>query len=483
MKRIGHGSGEYLYDVANTRHIEADAQLNLPPHALMQRAGLAVAQLAMATAPHAQHIWVACGPGNNGGDGLEAAVHLSRWGKVPVLTWFGSPSQASSDTLAAYEKVRAQGLFISEQPPANFDLCIDGLLGIGGTMRDPDTKMACCIEHMNRGGAPIFAIDVPTGLDANTGVVAQLHVHASHSLSLLTLKPGLFTSQGRDACGEIWLDELGVSGNIPHSPSPTARLNTPPNHAARPHASHKGSFGDVAVIGGAVGMTGAALLAARSALYAGAGRVFVGLLGEVGPSHDALQPELMFRQIGSLNLSTMTTVCGCGGGSAIASHLVKILASPAPVVVDADALNAIASDPALQNALKSRSTRELVTVLTPHPLEAARLLGRDSAQVQADRLQAASQMAALFGCTVILKGSGTVIAQPGQTPVINATGNARLATAGTGDVLAGMVGAYIAKGQAAFQAACAAVYMHGAIADAWRSPRSLTASQLARSWG
>lgn len=481
MKRIGRGNGEYLHDVASTRRIEADAQLKERPHALMQRAGLAVAHLAIAIAPHARRIWVACGPGNNGGDGLEAAVHLSRWGKVPVLTWLGSRSQASPDTLATYDKVCAQGLFIDEQPPTVFDLCIDGLLGIGGTLREPAAKMASWMERMNRSGAPILAIDVPTGLDANTGAIAQLHVHASHTLSLLTLKPGLFTSHGRDACGEIWLDELGVTGNILHSTSPTSQLNTQPDHGARPHASHKGSFGDVAVIGGAAGMTGAALLAASAALHAGAGRVFVGLLAEPALTHDSNYPELMFRQIGSLNLSEMTTVCGCGGGTGIAIHLQSILASPAPVVIDADALNSIASDSALQSALKLRSACAWVTVLTPHPLEAARLLGWGSDHVQQDRLLAASQMASMFGCTVILKGSGTVVAQPGQIPVINATGNARLATAGTGDVLAGMVGAHIASGQPVFQAACAAVYTHGAIADSWRNRYSLTASQLARS--
>ena len=148
-------------------------------------------------------------------------------------------------------------------------------------------------------------------------------------------------------------------------------------------------------------------------------------------------------------------------------------------MIDADALNAIAFDAGLQAALKLRSSHSLVTVLTPHPLEAARLLGCDTAQVQHDRLQAASQMAAMFGCTVILKGSGTVIAEPGQISVVNATGNSRLATSGTGDVLAGMVGAHLAGEQPAFQAACAAVFDHGAFADRWPGPQHLTASQLA----
>jgi hydroxyethylthiazole kinase-like uncharacterized protein yjeF len=273
---------------------------------------------------------------------------------------------------------------------------------------------------------------------------------------------------------------LGISGGIPDALSPIAQLNSAPSQAARPHASHKGSFGDVAIIGGAAGMTGAPLLAARAALHAGAGRVFVCLLDETGMSVDPCQPELMFRRFDNLDFNAMIIVCGCGGGSAVATHLQDIFSSQAPVVIDADALNAIASDATFQTALKLRSTHALTTVLTPHPLEAARLLGCDAALVQQDRLKAANQLAAMFGCTVVLKGSGTVIAEPGRVPVLNATGNARLATAGTGDVLAGMVGANLAAGQPAFQAACAAVYEHGAYADAWPNPEPLTASELAR---
>jgi hydroxyethylthiazole kinase-like uncharacterized protein yjeF len=434
--------------------------------------------MAMAIAPHARRIWIACGPGNNGGDGLQAAIHLHQWGKAPVLTWLGSPTLASNDALAAYNGVVAQGLTVSDDAPEDFDLCIDALLGIGATARAPADLMATWIIRMNRSGAPVLSVDVPSGLDADTGSAPYLHVHASHTLSLLTLKPGLFTSQGRDACGDIWLDDLGISGDILDALLPTAQLNAAPSHTARPHTSHKGSFGDVAVIGGAPGMTGAAVLAASAALHAGAGRVFVGLLEDAGRTLDPTQPELMFRPIDSLNLCTMTTVCGCGGGSAIATHLQGIFTSLAPVVIDADALNEIAFDPTLQAAVKRRSTSALATVLTPHPLEAARLLGWDTTQVQQDRLKAANQLASMYGCTVILKGSGTVIAEPGQIPVLNATGNAQLATAGTGDVLAGMVGAHLAGRQPAFQAACAAVYEHGAMADTWQGPQRLTASQL-----
>jgi hydroxyethylthiazole kinase-like uncharacterized protein yjeF len=173
-------------------------------------------------------------------------------------------------------------------------------------------------------------------------------------------------------------------------------------------------------------------------------------------------------------------VCGCGGGDAVRDPLAKILSISAHVVIDADALNAIADDAQLQTLLIARGRRLAATVVTPHPLEAARLLGSTATQVQHDRLGAAEQLAQRFGCTVVLKGSGTVIAAAGQTPVINPTGNARLATAGTGDVLAGMVGARLAGGLDAFEAACHAVYQHGLAADRWPAGATLVASTLAR---
>ena len=271
----------------------------------------------------------------------------------------------------------------------------------------------------------------------------------------------------------------------PGDEPPTAWLNAPPPAAPRPHASHKGSFGDVAVIGGetdatrGTAMAGAALLAASAALHGGAGRVYVGLLGDGALALDVSQPELMFRRPDALPLTAMTVVCGCGGGEAVRGVLPAVLAQAPRLVLDADALNAIAQDPALQAALTGRAARGQATVLTPHPLEAARLLATDARQVQADRLAAAAALAARFQCVAVLKGSSSVIAAPGEVPRINPTGNARLATPGSGDVLAGLVGALLAGGQAAFSAACAAVQRHGAVADAWPEGRSLTASALA----
>ena len=255
-----------------------------------------------------------------------------------------------------------------------------------------------------------------------------------------------------------------------------------PLRPARAHASHKGSYGDVAVIGGASGMTGAALLAASAALHHGAGRVFVGLLDGPSLSVDPGQPELMFRSLDALDPAQLTVVCGCGGGHAIAAPLSKLLSTAPRLVIDADAINSIASDTQLEKLLQARQHRGRQTVLTPHPLEAARLMGSSAAAIQSDRLSAAEQLAKRVGCTVGRKGSGTVIAAPGQLTAINPTGNARLATAGTGDVLAGMIGARLANGQEAYQAACEAVWLHGHAADIWPADQALTANALARSF-
>ena len=485
MLKIDHRHAQALHSVEATRRIEKHAQSALPPNTLMQRAGLAVAQLTLALAPHSRRIWVACGPGNNGGDGLEAAVHLQQWGKHPIVTWTGKPERAPQDAATAYQRALQVGVTFSKAPPDNADFCIDAMLGVGAQARTPDSAIAAWIKRMNAGTTPILAVDLPTGLHADTGVAAPISVKAQHTLSLLTLKPGLFTAQGRDAAGSVWLADLGWSDHPANACADThpatAWLSGAPRHNRRSHASHKGSYGDVVVVGGARGMTGAALLAATSALTAGAGRVFVSLLDEGSLTLDTCQPELMFRALASLDLSQMTVVCGCGGGEAIQSHMARLLTESNSIVLDADALNAIANHPPLQALLSARAARGARTVLTPHPLEAARLLNCTAAAVQSDRLAAANTLAQRFACVVVLKGSGTVIAEPHSVPFINPTGNAALATAGTGDVLAGMIGAGLAAGQSAFQTACDAVYRHGLLADEWPMTHALTSGALSRS--
>lgn len=487
-----------VHSVARTREIEHSTQARIPPNTLMQRAGWAVARLARALAPHARTCWVACGPGNNGGDGLEAAAHLQAWGWAVTVTHLAPPKGLPPDAQAALRRAQAAGVRFSEGPPDDMtpqDLAIDALLGIGtrGSLTGP---MAAALNRLAKGPAPVLSVDVPSGLDADNGqfalfsgaenpenTKASTGFCAENTLTLLTIKPGLLTGTGRDAAGTVWFNDLGIGTE---SASADAFLTPTPHHAGWPHAAHKGARGDVAVVGGASGMTGAALLAASAALYAGAGRVFVGLLDPLGPAVAPQQPELMFRPLADLENSAHTWVCGCGGGTAVRAVLPAALGREAPLVLDADALNAIAADTKLRDRLRQRGLGGRLTVLTPHPLEAARLCGRHTADVQADRLSTAHNLAASFHSVVVLKGSGTVVAAPGQTPWLNPTGNGRLGTAGSGDVLAGWLGARLAalgaNASLATVQRCAAdvVHAHGALADQWPAPRALTAQALAR---
>jgi hydroxyethylthiazole kinase-like uncharacterized protein yjeF len=482
MQRITSHTVADLHDIATTRCIERTLAATLPAHALMQRAGLAVARLAMALAPHARTIWIACGPGNNAGDGFEAAAQLQGRGFAPVVTFCGREDRLPDDARASLHRAREAGVAFAEEPPATCDLAIDALLGIGAG-RPPEGAMADWLRRMHAGAAPVLSVDIPSGLNADTGAMAMASTPRMQAagrrscLSLLTLKPGLFTAQGRDEAGDVWFDDLGAGRS---GEAPIARLAGTPAGRPRAHASHKGTYGDVAVIGGAPGMAGAALLAATAALHAGAGRVLVGLLDPAALSLDTAQPELMLRDPESLDGQDMTVVCGCGGGSAIGASLPRLLSTARHLVIDADALNAIALDASLQTLLEARGRREQPTVLTPHPLEAARLLGIDAQRVQGDRLGAAQALATRFGSVVVLKGSGTVVAEHGSPPSINLGGNARLASAGTGDVLAGMIGAALSGGLPAVEAARQGVSHHGRLADDWPAAVPLTAGALAR---
>ena len=494
-----------LFDAAASRGIEARATAALPAHALMRRAGVAVARLARAIAPHARRVWIAAGPGNNGGDGLEAAIHLLRHGWQVEVTLVGDAAALPPDAADALARAVAAGVPIrlrdSDSGVAleTNDLAIDALLGIGAS-RAPQGEIAATIRALNalsrcRVPVPVLAVDVPSGLHAGTGnALGDTCVVATHTLALLTLKPGLFTGSGRDHAGSVWFDSLGTdAADRANGTAPTAWLSGVSHdqgseglRPARRHAQHKGSFGDVAVIGGASGMTGAALLAARAAHAAGAGRVFVQLLqaARQALSVDLLHPELMFRADWSAGdpaiLARSTVVCGCGGGDAVRAVMPRLLSLAHRLVLDADALNAVAADPTLAALLCARSERGLATVLTPHPLEAARLLGWTTAAVQLDRLHAAHLLAERWRCVVVLKGSGSVIAAPQRVARINATGNATLASGGTGDVLAGwLAGRWAQAGphQHAAEVAASAVAEHGAAADPLHT-RSLRAADL-----
>ena len=482
-----------LFDVAGSRRIEAQETARVPTHTLMRRAGEAVARLALAVAPHARRVWVAAGPGNNGGDGLEAAIHLLRADREVEVTLHGDVAKLPADAAAALARATAAGVTIHTAATIELDradIAIDALLGIGAS-RAPEGSIAAGMRRLDGLGAracPVLAVDVPSGLHAGTGnPLGADCVVASHTLALLSLKPGLFTAAGRDHAGTIWFDALGTDpADALACCAPTAWLAASPSlqrgELTRRHAQHKGSFGDVAVIGGAPGMTGAALLAARAAHAAGAGRVFVQLLQPASrvPGDalgvDGLRPELMLRAAWSDStpdvLGRSTVVCGCGGGAAVRTVLPRLLSLAQRLVLDADALNAIAADTSLAALLVARADRGLASVLTPHPLEAARLLACSTIEVQTDRLRAAQALADRYHSVVVLKGSGSIVSAPQRVARINGTGNAALASGGTGDVLAGWLAGLWAQAAAdgapaevAASAATRAVAEHGAAVE------------------
>jgi hydroxyethylthiazole kinase-like uncharacterized protein yjeF len=349
----------------------------------MARAGLAVARLAQAVAPHARHITVLAGPGNNGGDGLIAALHLHRQGRQVQVVHLADPARLPADAADALRKLVAARVPLRGELTAlrDTDLLIDGLLGLGAS-RAPDGPIAQAIDAANGSGRPVLAIDLPSGLNVDTGQArGDQAMRADWTLSLLTLKPGLFTALGRDQAGDVWIDDLGIvddepadglAGRLRHAAGPGA-------FRGRRHVQHKGSFGDLAVVGGAPGMQGAAWLAARAALTAGAGRVYCSACwarpnpASTRAAPNDAQPALVAPP--PALLAATTVVCGCGGGAGRAGVVAPAAVERWRLVLDADALNAIAADEALRPLLRARAARGLATLLTPHPLEAARLLG------------------------------------------------------------------------------------------------------------
>ncbi len=482
-----------LYPVAEIRAIERAAMAGLPPGTLMQRAGQAAAQAALDLIPAPKNgasVLIIAGPGNNGGDALEAATHLAETGVAVSVLCYADPGKQAADARQAFARAKSSNVrFLDPQLVPDVEstpwaLVIDGLFGIGLGRPITGTHRAL-IDLVNRLACPVLALDVPSGLDADTGNIIGQHgtaIHATHTITFVADKPGLHTANGRDCAGTVQIVDLEIQETL--FPAPRARLNHIElfAHALVPrlHNSHKGSHGDVAVIGGDIGMAGAAILAARAAAKCGAGRVYAGFVAQA-PAYDAGQPELMCRVAGTLDFSNAAVVIGPGLGVSRTAHdlVARAINAPCSLVIDADALNLIASEPGLQHKLAQRRGD---TVLTPHPLEAARLLTVSSADIQADRIAAARELSRRLNALVVLKGSGSIIAQPDGSIVVNRTGNPALATAGTGDVLAGICGALLAQHIPAWEAALCAVWLHGKAADLMveqgSGPVGITADEL-----
>jgi ADP-dependent NAD(P)H-hydrate dehydratase / NAD(P)H-hydrate epimerase len=459
-----------VYRTSEIRDLEHRALEGLQPPGLMERAGLAAAHIARDIAGDGGgRVLVVAGPGNNGGDAFVVARHLKSWWFKPTVVFAGDAAKLSDDAAAALAAWRASGGTTVDSVPggAKWDLVIDGIFGIG-LQRDVGGRYAELIATINASGSRVFALDIPSGLESDSGRVLGCAVRADHTATFIALKPGLLTADGPDHCGHIHVCDLDLDTAGLLAPGGTVagsdmlRNVLPPRRAN----SHKGDYGSVGIIGGDHGMVGAALLAGRAALNLGTGRVYVGLLAREAPLYDAGQPELMLRRVEEvLKLGSMGCLAvGPGLGQTPDAHqiLTASLDAEVPLVIDADALNLMAFSADLQELLRRRKAP---AILTPHPAEAARLLGTGTGEVQADRVASALRIAAGFNCAAVLKGAGSICAFPDGRWCINTTGNAGMASAGMGDVLTGIIAALVAQGADSRTALIAGVHLHGAAAD------------------
>ena len=526
-----------LYTVAEIRQIEtahttartaAGTSTRTTAHSrisLMQAAGEAIAACAIKLLnKRKKNVLILAGPGNNGGDAWVAARILQKQKINITVVSVGEQKHPDAVAKKAFaEYIKAKGSFVKATTGLDFGLgsasasgyglIIDGIFGMGLT-QPPAGEFAHIINSANalseKHGIPILAIDLPSGLIADTGAAPGAVIHATTTLTFLGAKPGLYTADGSDCCGEILIDTLGAK-----LPPSSGTLLTESDCAAlipqRRHHSHKGTYGQVGIIGGADGMVGAAILAARAALHMGPGKVYVGLMAEQTQSHDPINPEIMMRTARDLAADEAITVfaigMGMGQSAAAKSIMTKIRARQMPMLIDADALRWVippivakkSSTGAAFQAKMARNTRLSLSfnskiVLTPHPGEAARLLNISTAEVQHDRISAAQSIARSIGAVVVLKGNGTVIAMPDTLPsptqgsthaghyFINPTGNPGMASGGMGDALSGMIAAFMAQGLSTLDAAKLGVYLHGAAADCachhGMGPHGLTASEV-----
>ena len=474
-----------IYSTGQVRAIEQRAGREPTPPPLMERAGLAAAIIARTLAPdNGMAILVLAGPGNNGGDAFVVARHLlAGWHAVDVV-FLGDASVLPPEAKAAYQAWIAAGGRCHATLPAygKWSLVIDGLFGIG-LQRPLAGAYAELVDQINRLFLPTLALDIPSGLQSDSGQVLGSAIRATHTVTFIALKPGLVMSDGADYCGQLFVRNLNLEslpaaeGYLLQQPM-VSRLLTP-----RARNSHKALFGSVGIIGGAGGMSGAALLAARAALKLGAGRVYVGLLDNTAASFDPQQAELMLRKVDDIfEIAPLTCLIvgpGLGKSPAALQCLARAITTKLPLLLDADALNLLAQDTALQTQL---SQRQAPSLITPHAAEAARLLNTDTDAVRQNRINTAQTLATQLNCHVVLKGAGSICAEPHGPWFINSSGNPGLASAGTGDVLAGMIGAFLAQGLNARDALLLGVYLHGAAADALVEqgigPIGLTASEV-----
>ncbi|MDE1942070.1 MAG: NAD(P)H-hydrate dehydratase [Betaproteobacteria bacterium] len=466
-----------LSDIRAAERLALDA---LPEHALMQRAGESAAAWIASHFPASGPVWVLAGPGNNGGDGWVVAQALAAAGYPVQVLCAEPPAALPADAAWARQRCQQAGIAcVSVWPRDTPGLIVDALFGIG-IARAPAAPYDDWIRRSNEAGCPVVSLDVPSGLHGGSGVAFEPTVCATHTLTFLAGKPGLHTADGPDHSGIVTVLELGVP--VPGHGALLEPADFADLWPRRRRNTHKGQFGAVGVLGGSPGMAGAALLAAEAALRCGAGRVWLASLDPaLSPAQAALRcPELMGATAEALlELPALTALVigpGLGQSPRAAALLEQALSLPCALVLDADALNLLA---ARSEWLERVQGRHAPTLLTPHPAEARRLLPETAGM---DRVSAALALASRYRSLVVLKGCGSVLAEPDGRWWINASGNAGLSAPGMGDVLAGALGALLGQGLSPLSALQLAVHAHGAAADACvaagRGPVGLTATEV-----
>ena len=490
-----------LFSCEQARAIDRDAQRlhKLSDYTLMQRAGAAAWRALQQHWPQPQasrpqRIGIACGPGNNGGDGTVLGGLAREAGREVVIVRLPDGAPRSESARKARVEWEAGDCAVREFDGGlpEVDLWVDALFGIGLT-RAPEGAALALIEAINASGVTVFALDVPSGVDADTGNVPGVAIRATRTLSFLVDKRGLHTGAALEYVGALRIDALGVADDLLASIAPVARLAHADLLAGwlqpRHRNSNKGDYGHLLCVGGEHGSGGAIALSAEAALRSGAGLVSVATRAEHVAMLLARRPELMVRGVEAApdeDLADFTAQCeranviaigpGLGQGEWGRALLSAALAGNKPLVLDADALNLL---PEMLCAKPASALQDCV--LTPHPGEAARLLNSTIAHVQADRFTAARALAERYACCAVLKGAGSIVAAPGATPVVIAAGNPGMAAGGMGDVLTGVIGALRAQHLSAFDAAVCGALLHALAGDAAASDggeRGMLASDL-----
>ena len=472
-----------LYTAAQVRELDRVAieERGIPSITLMERAGADAFDVLGKRYPAAKNLVVLCGGGNNAGDGYVLARLARQAGLGVRVIALVKPDRLKGDAATTAQKYLQTGDAETALALEGADIIVDALLG-SGLNRPVEGGFAKAIELINAASAPVLALDIPSGLNADTGVCLGAAVKADATVTFIGLKRGLFTADGPEFSGEISFSDLETPADIHTEVSAGARLIVPAqvmqNLQRRPRQAHKGRYGHVLVIGGDYGYLGAAILAGSAAARTGAGLVTVATRTEHARNIPLYRPELMTAAVTTAqDLDTILSRAGVvaigpglGQSDWAISLLAKVLQTRLPLVVDADALNLLALE----------HQRRENWVLTPHPGEAARLLGMTTGDIQADRFAAVASLRDEFDGVAVLKGAGSLVAGAAVPVYLNRTGNPGMAGGGMGDVLTGMIAGLMAQGIEPGMAAVAGVHLHGHAADvcAGQGERGMLAGDL-----